>query len=141
MELYGIQWDLKKGPEMKMPLKKNIRRTALNCRECCSRMGDYTDGKLSIDEDILFVSHLRSCSECREEFHNYYNFMTNLYFLNYGYDDRFPASEEVLLTATEEENKRYLKKKKHYVLLLIGFIVVIAIFTVIIIFNRFGGSI
>ncbi len=120
----------RKGVFMSKIIKKHNRNkiNVISCKDCCRQMGDYIDGKLTIEEDIAFVNHVKGCRECREEFHNYYNFMTNLYFLNYGYSDKYPASEEVLMAETEEIVNRYRKNRRNF---LTAFIILIALLIIL----------
>ncbi len=123
---------------MDKAFKKSNKKNSLTCKECCRQMGDYIDGKLSVEEDVAFVSHIRECEDCREEFHNYYNFMTNLYFLNYGYNDKFPTTEETLMRATEENELRYRKNQRSLVVAAISLFVMVLFLVMIIVLRDMG---
>ncbi len=119
--------------------KQNKSNLSISCKECCRQMGDYIDNKLDINADVLFVEHVRGCKECREEFHNYYNFMTNLYFLNYGYNDKYPASEEFLLKDTEDIVLKYRKNKRRLSTIFITLLLLVLVLLSFIVIRHLGG--
>lgn len=80
----------------------------MSCHDCQMLTGDYCRGKLSLDEEIHFVEHVRNCKECYNELKDFYMFEIAFRYLKEKDDLGPDADVETLLKETEKkQNESY----------------------------------
>ncbi len=75
----------------------------MSCHEAQLIAGDYCRGKLSLDEEGLFVNHVRHCKDCYNELKDFYMFEIAFRYLKERDDLGPDADVETLLKETERK--------------------------------------
>ena len=90
------------------------KKKSISCKEIQQKNKAYIDGIMPLEEAIAFVSHIRSCPECRAELNEFYGFYSALRSLDAREEEigKFHLNIEKRLEETEAEAAK--EKKEHY---------------------------